>query len=365
MALVLLQSVPLRTIDFRNALTFAVNLPLGGLVLGAILLFLSSPPQNPALRGLPLLKKLSRFDFAGTILFIGSIVCLLLALQWGGTEYAWSSGRIIALLVVFAVGTAAWIGVQYHKGAEATVPGRIIFQRSIAGAALNAFCMGGAFFVLIYFIPLWLQAVRGDSALMSGVHSLPMQFGVTIAELIAAFSITRMGYYVPFMLASCVIGAAGAGMLTTWTPLTGSDRWIGYQALYGLGVGLGWQQPLLVVQTVLGGPDIPAGTAVMLMFQLFGGALFISVAQNVFAGRLLSGLAALRLPGMEPAALLAAGATGFRPLVPADALDAVVEVYNSAVAQAFVVSVALAAVGVVGAAAVEWRSVKAKKGAGH
>lgn len=61
-----------------------------------------------------------QFDPIGTLLFIPAIVCLLLALQWGGTTYAWDSGRIIALFVVFGVCILVFIFVQWYLGDDAT-----------------------------------------------------------------------------------------------------------------------------------------------------------------------------------------------------------------------------------------------------
>jgi hypothetical protein len=61
-----------------------------------------------------------QFDPIGTVLFVPAIICLLLALQWGGTEYAWNSGRIIALFVVFGVCIVFFCVDQWWMGDEAT-----------------------------------------------------------------------------------------------------------------------------------------------------------------------------------------------------------------------------------------------------
>jgi len=90
-----------------------------------------------------------------------AVVCLLLALQWGGTKYAWSEGRIIALFVVFGILIIGFIGVQFWRQDSATVPPRIVKQRSIWSACWFAFCLGGYFFLLIYYLPIYFQAVKG------------------------------------------------------------------------------------------------------------------------------------------------------------------------------------------------------------
>ena len=77
------------------------------------------------------------------------IIYLLLALQWGGTTYAWGDGRIIALFVVFSVQLLAFITVQTWVGDNATVPLRIVKQRSIASGSFFSMCVGAAFFIMV------------------------------------------------------------------------------------------------------------------------------------------------------------------------------------------------------------------------
>jgi len=64
--------------------------------------------------------KIAQLDILGNVLFVGSIICLLLALQWGGVTYAWGSGRIIALFVLFGILVIAFVVVQIFKGETAT-----------------------------------------------------------------------------------------------------------------------------------------------------------------------------------------------------------------------------------------------------
>ncbi len=114
------------------------------------------------------MDKFRQFDPLGTAVFMPAIICLLLALQWGGTKYAWNSGRIIACFVVFAVLITVFIFVQYKQQDQATVPPRIIRKRSVWAAAIFSFCTGSAFMACVYFLPIWFQAVKGSSAVNSG-----------------------------------------------------------------------------------------------------------------------------------------------------------------------------------------------------
>lgn len=159
----------------------------------------------------------------------------------------------------------------------------------------------------------------------------------------------------------CSIGTAiGAGLLTTLQVNTGSPQWIGFQALVGAGIGLGMQQPLMAVQTVLDLEDIPIGTAVVVFAQTLGGSLTLLIAQNVFTNKLISNLQA-NVPAVNPLLILSVGATELKNVIAATEFPAVLEAYSGAITFTLFVPMAVAAASIFGAAAMEWKSVKGKK----
>lgn len=68
-----------------------------------------------------------------------AIICLLLALQWGGVKYDWSDAKIIALFVVFGILLIAFIGIQLWKQDSATVPPRMMMKRSMVSQIAEYF----------------------------------------------------------------------------------------------------------------------------------------------------------------------------------------------------------------------------------
>ena len=136
---------------------FYINLPIGGVVISIILLILKTPPKK---NELTLREQFWKLDPIGTIFFLPGIVCLLLALQWGGTTYAWSNWRIPFLFVIAGVLLGIFVFVQFKMGDNATVPIRIITQRSIASGVYFMALLPGSMMVVIYFLPQWFQAVR-------------------------------------------------------------------------------------------------------------------------------------------------------------------------------------------------------------
>lgn len=326
-----------------------------------ILIFIlkSSSPKNA---NVPIRQQIAKLDPLGFVCFLPAIVCLLLALQWGGSSYAWSNGRIIALLVLFVVLITLFIAIQLLKPDTATVPPRIIKQRSVAAGFWFSICAGGAMIVLVYYLPLWFQAIQGVSAVASGIRNMPLILSLVVGSIGAGVAVSKLGYYVPFMIAGTVMMSIGAGLITTFQTDSGSGVWIGYQILFGLGLGIGMQQSNIAAQTVLAPQDVPTGVSIMFLGQTLGGAVFVSVAQNIFANRLVEGVAGV--PGLDPALVVRTGATLLRNVVAPQDLGIVISAYNVALTRAYMVALALACASVIGSSVMEWRSVHGRQGPG-
>jgi MFS family permease len=130
---------------------FYINLPLGGTALVAIALFFH-PRPNVKASSSTWREKVGQMDLLGTAILIPGVICLLIALQWGGSEYQWSSTRTIILLVATAMMIAGFIIIQIWKEDKATVPPRIIKQRSVAYSVCYVFHAGGAVNVFEYYV---------------------------------------------------------------------------------------------------------------------------------------------------------------------------------------------------------------------
>lgn len=338
---------------------FFINLPLGAITVIVIIVLFQSP-KRAAEQAVPFKQRLRQIDILGTVVFVIDVVCVLLALQWGGSLYPWSNWRIILLFVLFGVLTTVFLIIQWKMGDNATIPYRIIKQRSVWACLVFGFFLGGSFFIMVYWVPIWFQAIKGVNALQSGIYLLPMILALCVANAVNGALTSAIGYYNPFYYASVVLAAIGAGLLTTWNVDTSAGRWIGYQIIYGFGIGFGMQQSLITVQAVLPLRDVPIGTAMAGFFQTFGGALFVSAAQNVFNNRLISGLPAVA-PGINPAIIVRVGATELKAAIPAQFLPGVLRAYNTALTQTWYIAVALSCLTLFPSLFVEWKSVKGMK----
>ena len=277
----------------------------------------------------------------------------------------------------------AFVVVQVRLGEIATVPVRIASQRTIASSSLFNICIGGSFFIFIYYIPIWVcrairselsefpgnanyhifqfQAIKGTSPVTAGIDSLALILAEIVAIVASGAIVTKTGHYAPFFIASSIVMSIGAGLCNLFTVETSQAQWVGYTFLYGFGVGLGFQQGSVAAQMVLKFKDVPIGTAVVLFIQILGGALFVAVAQSLFTTHLISGLIQLNIPGLDPNVIIHAGATGLRAVVDPTRLHEVLVVYNEAIVKTFQLGLILSCLSILGAAGVEWKSMKASQ----
>jgi hypothetical protein len=293
-------------------------------------------------------------DPLGILTFLPAIVCLLLALQWGGTTYSWSNGRIIALFVLAGVLVIIFLIIQIKRQENAMIPPRIIRMRPIAFSSIFMVLFAGAYFTIVYYLPIWFQAIKGASAVNSGIMCLPLMLSMVIFSFVTGGGVTATGRPEPFFYIATILSVVGAGLMTTFEVTTGHPKWIGYQVLLGSGVGMGIQLPIIAAQAVLAAPDIPIGTAIVTFCQTFGGAIFVSVSQALFANRLRSGILDT-VPGVSPDIVRQIGATNLDSVIDGGHMPAVKRVYNEALVSAWYLAVALFALSIIGAGGMSLR----------
>lgn len=129
-----------------------MNLPIGAIAMIIVFFFVRVNRNDAATEKLSFFTRVRQLDLAGLAIFIPAIVCLLLALQWGGADYAWNSSKIIGLFVGFGLMIAVFIGLQFWQGDQGTLPPRLFKNRNALFAMLLAFFFGAGFFPLIYYL---------------------------------------------------------------------------------------------------------------------------------------------------------------------------------------------------------------------
>ena len=115
---------------------FWINVPMGAAILALVVFSLKlKSTQNP-MRRLSKRLKLQHMDPLGIILLLGAVCCLLLVLQQGGSAWQWNSGRVIGLLIGFVVLSLLFGLWQYWLGDIATIPLRVLRNRTVLMGSL-------------------------------------------------------------------------------------------------------------------------------------------------------------------------------------------------------------------------------------
>ena len=189
---------------------------------------------------------------------------------------------------------------------------------------------------------------------------LPLAVSQAVAALAGGPLTSLIGYCNPVLMLGGVLTAVGTGLITTIRPDTSAGKWISYQIVYGIGIGLAFQPPYIAIQTVLHDAVVPTALVLLSFTQIFGGIVILSVTQNVFLSRLAQNLAT-EVPGLNPDILLDSGALGLMNTVPAKFRDQVLVAYNGALVDVFYIALGLACLVAVSTLGIKWQSVKKGK----
>ena len=188
-----------------------INLPFGAIAVLIVFFFFQSPKRS--FTEITLKQKLLEMDVVGAGFLISAIVCLLLSLQWGGLQYPWSESKVWGCMLGFFLLIIIFIGIQVRLGDRATIPVKILKQRTILATAMTlAFMSMGLYrsvdLVLraianrtshIYYLPFYFQGVKGTTAEESGIRTVPYLVSNTLFAIVTGGLVTALGYYTPFI----------------------------------------------------------------------------------------------------------------------------------------------------------------------
>ncbi|KIV84490.1 hypothetical protein PV11_00265 [Exophiala sideris] len=324
---------------------FWINLPIGGITL-LVMLIIQLPAYKNRKGTWTLRDVIHDFDITGFLIFAPACIMLLLALEWGGSTYSWSSATIIGLFCGSGGTFIAFFVWEYLHGEAAMIPLPIIRQRVVWSSMAVTFFQMGGLLITAYYMPLYFQVSKGASPTMSAVYTLPTFIAQILMAVISGFGISKIRYMAPFAIVGSALVTLSAGLMSTLTTHTSTGKWIGYQIINGVGRGAAIQIPFIASQSVVKPDMVPTVTALVAWIQTFGGAIFIGLAQTALIAMLRSALKTYA-PGVNASDVIADGATNFLADLAAKGEDAtrqgVLLAYNLAIAHVFYLGVGLGA----------------------
>ncbi|KAI1270277.1 major facilitator superfamily domain-containing protein [Xylariaceae sp. FL1019] len=338
---------------------FWINLPIGGA--GSVIFFFLVHLRTAKTENQPLRKKFASLDFIGFLLIAGAFTQLLLVLQWGGLVHAWSSSVEIGLFVGAGVVLVLFVLWQLRRGEDALIPPRIFtVNRNPALICAAAFFVAGPFQNVIYWLPVWFQAVLGASPTQSGINYFPTVIADVLAAFIGSGIVMAVGWWNPFLLLAEAFVSLGAGLLSTVEPGISSGHWIGYQIFGGIGYSLAINISHLGMQSSLPQDLVPIGASTLLAIISTSCAVFNAVGQTVFQTQLQADLSRVVSPATVKQ-IIDAGVLNFDALVDTNDLPMVINAYSKAITSVFYIPASAPVISFGLVCGCRWYSSKSKK----
>ncbi|MCY9416134.1 multidrug efflux MFS transporter MdtP [Bacillus inaquosorum] len=258
---------------------FYINLPVGIIAVIFIARGLQGRQQTGPIN----------FDIAGIFTMIVGVVSLLLALSFGGKDYAWDSWQILGLFALALIGIVSFIIVE-SKAKEPILPMYLFKNRTFTFLNLIGFFMSIGMFGAITFVPFFMQGIVGVSASESGTIMTPMMISMIITSIIGGQLVYKIGIK-PQIITGMLVMAGGFLLLTTLDLDTSKLVATSYMAIIGLGMGLVMPILTLALQESFSKEELGVVTSSSQFFRSIGGTFGITMlgaVMNARSGSLLT-----------------------------------------------------------------------------
>lgn len=276
---------------------FWLNIPVSGVSCAVIFFALNVEyTRSPTWK-----SALARVDFTGNAIFVPAMVSLYFGLIMGGTaDYPWSSWRIIMPIIL---GVAGWAVFHVHQASrfcrEPSMPPNLFKTRTSVTGFVLIFLASIILQAVNYFLPVYFQAVKGTTALQSGVYYLPFALAIIPFGGTAGFILSKTGRYKPLHLAGFALSAVGMGLFSTLRKDSGTGAWIGYQVIASGGMGLVFTATLPSTLAALPESDVATATGTYAFVRALGFVWGVTMSSIAFNGQVNANLGLVEDTGLR------------------------------------------------------------------
>lgn len=256
---------------------FWINLPFCGLGFVAlpICLRLQKRPGS-------VVSRLVRFDWTGAVLLTASITSFLMPVSWGGSLFPWSSWHTLVPLILGVFGIAGFITFELYVAEGPLIPLYIFRYRTALINYFGTLVQGIILWCLLYYMPLYYEAVKGYSPLISGIACFPETFTVTPASIFVGVVVSKTGRYRWAIWSGWILSVLGMGLLYLLSPTTSIPAWIFLNLVAGLGLGLLFSSMNLAIQAATPQKDVGFAAAMYVFMRSLGQGIGVAVGGAVF-----------------------------------------------------------------------------------
>jgi MFS family permease len=276
---------------------FYLNLPISlvGSLLVVHFLDLPTPPGNYG-------DKFRRMDWMGNLLVIASTIACTIGLTWGGTTAPWGSATVLVPLVLGVVGLVVFKAYEATIASHPLVPLALVTNATSISGYIQSFCISLNTLAVVYFFPVYFQACKGASPVLSGIYTLSL-CAFAPAAILAGLSVKATGRYRPQMWVAWVIVLIAMGLLSAPTTNAigmGIGTSVGYLVLLGLGTGALYAMTMYPIQAPLSVTQNAPALAWMWFLRSFAGVWGVTIGNAVLQNELSKTLPASFMQSVPP-----------------------------------------------------------------
>ncbi|WP_093264339.1 MDR family MFS transporter [Thermostaphylospora chromogena] len=289
-------------------------------------------------------------DYWGATLIAAGVSVLLIWVTFVDNEFAWLSWQTAAMVGggVLLLAVATWIETKVK---EPVVPLHVIARRTPALAILASLSVGMAMFGGAVFLGQYFQIGRGYGPTAAGLLTIPMMVGVLVSSTVSGRMVSRSGRTKPYIIVGLIVLLAGFAGLSTIDHETSLVLISVYMLAVGVGVGMSMQNLVLVIQNTVPLREVGVASGAITFFRSLGGTIGVSVLGAVLANRVATSIAeGLAKAGIPVQGNAAAGGSLNIAALPEPIKEIVRAAYGDATGHIFLISAAIAVVGIIAAA---------------
>lgn len=232
------------------------------------------------------LEKMKRIDYGGNLMLLGATISVLYALTYGGTKFPWSSADVVTPLVIGLIGLGVFLWFETTKWVkEPVMPPRLFGNRTSCTIFAITFLNSALLYWVLFFLPVYFQAVLGSSAARAGVQILPSVLIAIPGAIAAVLLLARFGKYKPLHMIGFAICTVGLGLFTLLNPRSTTAEWVIFQAVTAAGSGFVLNTLLPSVQAHFEEKDQAATTAAWSFMRAFGSIWGVAIPAAIFNNR--------------------------------------------------------------------------------
>ncbi|KAF8595809.1 MFS drug transporter [Ceratobasidium sp. AG-I] len=255
---------------------FRMNMPLA--VIASVCVYFFMPLKK--VHGTAL-DKLKKVDFVGSFLVLIGTGSVILALTWGGAEYAWSSVPVLVPLITGFVIACAFVVWEWRFAELPLIPMYIFRYTMVIGAALTHFVNGYGMYVQIFYLPTFYQLAYGYSAIKSASLLLPVVLFQTLFSTLSGAMVAWKGRYRELLLSGWAMWSIALGLFATLDSSSGLGKQVGFSVFAGIGIGQTLQPSLVAVQAAVERKDMAVTTTARSFLHNLGGVIGLTISGSI------------------------------------------------------------------------------------